>query len=57
VFDPDTPDDGIAARLLTLPATRVACGAARGSGALVSVVEQAAGCIDIAAASCIKPRP
>jgi len=37
VFDADTPDDRIAARLLTLPAARIACGAARGTGALVSV--------------------
>ena len=37
VFDAGTPDDRIVARLLTLPATRVAWGAARGTGALVAV--------------------
>jgi len=37
VLDAGTSDDRIAARLLALPATRIACGAARGTSALVSV--------------------
>jgi acyl-CoA synthetase (NDP forming) len=37
VFDTDTPDARIAERLLALPVTRIACGAARGTRALVAV--------------------